>query len=427
MQLRRRSAWGRALGAHLIRAGHPGSRRGPAARLAYTPAGMATTRDYYEILGLERSASDEEIKRSFRKLAQQWHPDVSTDADADARFKEINEAYQVLSDPQRRQSYDMFGRAGVGGTGAEGYGPFGGFQGFGDIFDAFFGGQAAGGTARRARRPAGADLRYDLTLTFDEAIHGAEKDLSFTALDRCATCDGSGAEAGSCAVRLPAVRRQRRGARGALHAAGPDGQRHRLRSLPGHRPDRGEALPGLSRRRAHGAQAHAARDRAGRHRRRPPDPPHRGRGGGAPGRHARQPLRRHARRGAPAPQARRHRAVPRAAPLDDPGGPRRPGAHRHAGRGGAAGHQARHPAGHGDPPPRQGRAAPAAPRRARRPPRARRRRRAHAPLRPAARAARAARCRERRDEPGRRLAAGGVPRTRKGKRSLGERIKDAIN
>ena len=148
-------------------------RHGSRAHLPYTPAGMATTRDYYEILDLPRSASDEEIKRSFRKLAQQWHPDVSTDADADARFKEINEAYEVLSDPQRRQAYDMYGRAGVGGTGAGSYGPFGGFQGFGDIFDAFFGGAAPGGTARRARRPAGADLRYDLGLTFEEAINGS--------------------------------------------------------------------------------------------------------------------------------------------------------------------------------------------------------------------------------------------------------------
>ncbi len=163
---------------------------------------MATTRDYYETLGLERGASDEEIKRSFRKLAQQWHPDVNTDPDADGRFKELNEAYQVLSDPGRRQQYDMFGRAGVGGTGAEGYGPFGGFQGFGDIFDAFFSG-AAGGGARRARRPAGADLRYDLQLTFDEAIHGTEKELSFNSLDTCATCGGTGAEQGSEPIACP--------------------------------------------------------------------------------------------------------------------------------------------------------------------------------------------------------------------------------
>jgi molecular chaperone DnaJ len=159
---------------------------------------MATTRDYYEILEVQRGASDEEIKRSFRKLAQLWHPDVNTDPDADARFKEINEAYQVLSDPQRRQAFDTFGRAGLGGTGAgaEGSSPFGGFEGFGDIFDAFFGGAAQGG-ARRTQRPSGADLRYDLQLTFDEAIHGAEKELTFNALDVCETCDGDGAEGGS--------------------------------------------------------------------------------------------------------------------------------------------------------------------------------------------------------------------------------------
>jgi molecular chaperone DnaJ len=164
---------------------------------------MATTRDYYDILGLERGASDEEVKRAFRRLAQQWHPDVSTDPEADARFKELNEAYQVLSDPRRRQAYDLFGRAGVGGTGAEGYGPFGGFQGFGDIFDAFFGGTAPGGTTRRARRPAGADLRYDLELTFEEAIRGTEKELTFTALDGCRTCGGSGAREGTAARTCP--------------------------------------------------------------------------------------------------------------------------------------------------------------------------------------------------------------------------------
>jgi molecular chaperone DnaJ len=160
---------------------------------------MVTTRDYYEMLGLSRTASDEDIKRSFRRLAQQWHPDVSTDPDADARFKEINEAYQVLSDPQRRQAYDLFGRAGVDGLGAEGGAPFGGF---GDIFDAFFGGAAAGG-ARRSRRPSGADLRYDLQLTFDEAIRGAEKELSFRAFDVCQTCQGSGAEEGTQPVVCP--------------------------------------------------------------------------------------------------------------------------------------------------------------------------------------------------------------------------------
>ena len=136
---------------------------------------MATTeRDYYEVLGVERGADDAEIKRAFRKLAQQWHPDVNTGAEAQERFKEINEAYQVLSDPQRRQAYDMFGRAGVSGAGADaGFGA--GFGGFSDIFDAFFGG-SMGGTARRARPQTGSDLRYDLRITFDEAVLGTEKE-----------------------------------------------------------------------------------------------------------------------------------------------------------------------------------------------------------------------------------------------------------
>src|SRR5487761_2589162 len=99
---------------------------------------MATERDYYTILGVPRTASDADVKRAFRKLAQQWHPDVNRDSGADERFKQINEAYQVLSDPQRRQAYDMFGRAGVGAQ-DPGASPFGGF---GDIFDAFFGGAA---------------------------------------------------------------------------------------------------------------------------------------------------------------------------------------------------------------------------------------------------------------------------------------------
>jgi molecular chaperone DnaJ len=163
---------------------------------------MASTRDYYDILGVPRGASDEDLKRAFRKLAQQWHPDVSTDPGADERFKEINEAYQVLSDPQRRQAYDTFGHAGVGG-GAEGFGPFGGFSGFGDIFDAFFGGAATGSQQRRSRAVTGADLRYDLQLTFEEAIKGTTKDVTFTALGTCETCGGSGAEPGSSPVTCP--------------------------------------------------------------------------------------------------------------------------------------------------------------------------------------------------------------------------------
>jgi molecular chaperone DnaJ len=155
---------------------------------------MAQTRDYYEVLGVGRTASEDEIKRAFRRLAQQWHPDVSTEPGADARFKEIAEAYRVLSDPQQRQAYDMFGRAGVN-AGASGYDPFAGFSGFGDIFDAFFGGAAAGG--RRVRTPSGADLRYDLRLTFAEAITGAEKEIEFTSLARCERCAGSGAEPGT--------------------------------------------------------------------------------------------------------------------------------------------------------------------------------------------------------------------------------------
>lgn len=153
---------------------------------------MVTERDYYEVLGVPRTASDAEIKRAFRRLAQQWHPDVNADAMAQERFKEINEAYQVLSDPQRRQSYDMFGRAGVGAD----YGFPGGFGGFGDIFDAFFGAAAQPGV-RRGRPMAGADLRYDLTITFEEAITGTEKEIEFPVLDRCATCEGTGAKEGT--------------------------------------------------------------------------------------------------------------------------------------------------------------------------------------------------------------------------------------
>ena len=167
---------------------------------------MATTeRDYYQVLGIERSASDADIKRAFRKLAQQWHPDVNTDPAAQERFKEINEAYQVLSDTDRRGRYDRFGRAGVdGAAGGAGGAGFEGFGGFGDIFDAFFGGGAAANSARRGRPQSGADLRYDLRITFEEAVKGTEKEIEFRVLQACQSCHGSGAKDGSQPIACPA-------------------------------------------------------------------------------------------------------------------------------------------------------------------------------------------------------------------------------
>jgi molecular chaperone DnaJ len=164
---------------------------------------VATTeRDFYVILGVERTASDAQIKSAFRKLAQQWHPDVNTDPAAQQRFKEINEAYQVLSDPDRRSRYDTFGRAGVEGGAAGGPG-FEGFGGFSDIFDAFFGGGAASASSRRGRPLPGADLRYDLRISFEEAVNGTEKEIEFTVLQRCETCAGNGAKPGTEPTTCP--------------------------------------------------------------------------------------------------------------------------------------------------------------------------------------------------------------------------------
>jgi len=156
---------------------------------------MATELDYYTILGVERSATDADIKKAFRKLAQQWHPYVNTDPAAPARFKSLNEAYQVLSDPQRRQTYDTFGRAGLGGDGGLGFDPSA-FGSFSDIFDAFFGG-TMGGAARRGHPMAGSDLRYDLRITFEEAVRGTDKEIEFPVYGRCDTCGGNGAAPGT--------------------------------------------------------------------------------------------------------------------------------------------------------------------------------------------------------------------------------------
>jgi molecular chaperone DnaJ len=160
---------------------------------------MADKRDYYDILGVPRGASADELKSAYRKLAKQYHPDVNREPGADEKFKELNEAYAILSDAEKRAAYDRYGHAGVnGGAGAPD------FSGFGveDIFETFFGGfgGAAGRTTRRAPR-RGADLRYDLTITFEESLAGVEREIEITRNEVCETCRGSGAEPGTAPVR----------------------------------------------------------------------------------------------------------------------------------------------------------------------------------------------------------------------------------
>ena len=161
---------------------------------------MANKRDYYEVLGVPRGASKDQIKRAYRKLARRYHPDVSEEDGADEKFKEISEAYEVLSDDQKRAAYDRFGHAGVSGSGA-GFDDMG-FGGVADIFEEFFGG--FGSSRRRRRGPRrGADLRYDLTITFEEAVFGAEKEIEIRRPEICPTCNGSGAEPGSHPEQCP--------------------------------------------------------------------------------------------------------------------------------------------------------------------------------------------------------------------------------
>ncbi|MBQ7515735.1 MAG: molecular chaperone DnaJ [Schwartzia sp.] len=167
---------------------------------------MSDKRDYYEVLGVEKGASDADIKKAFKKLARKYHPDLNRDdpKTAEEKFKEVNEAYSVLSDPQKRQQYDQFGHAAFegpgGGGGAGGFSGFGGFGGFGgggfdDIFDAFFGG--GGSRGRRQGPERGSDLRYDLEIAFEEAAFGKEAELTVPRTEECTTCHGSGAAAGT--------------------------------------------------------------------------------------------------------------------------------------------------------------------------------------------------------------------------------------
>ncbi len=155
-------------------------------------------RDYYEVLGVSRGADEREIKGAFRRLARQYHPDVSSEAGAEDKFKEINEAYEVLSDEDKRARYDRFGHAGVNGAGgfSGGMGGFG-FDDFGDIFEVFNSAFGGSGASRRRSATRGRDRRVDVTIDFVEAVFGVEKEVELQRLETCDSCDGVGAAEGS--------------------------------------------------------------------------------------------------------------------------------------------------------------------------------------------------------------------------------------
>lgn len=158
-------------------------------------------RDYYEILGVARNADKEEIKRAYRRLARKYHPDVNKEPGAEERFKEINRAYEVLSEPETRARYDRFGEAGVSGAAAAGFQDFGDVGSFADIFESFFSGFGGMGTQTSGRRRSGPvrgeDLRYDLKLEFREAVFGGEKEIRINHLETCEVCSGTGAKPGT--------------------------------------------------------------------------------------------------------------------------------------------------------------------------------------------------------------------------------------
>ena len=165
---------------------------------------MADKRDYYEVLGVSKDASADEIKRAYRKLAKMYHPDMHPgDSEAEEKFKEANEAYEVLSDEDKRDKYDRYGHAAFdpASGGGSGFGGFGGFDGsfdFGDIFSSIFGGGRGGSGARRANMPEdGDDLLARVTISFEEAAVGCKKEISFARVETCPDCGGSGAEKGT--------------------------------------------------------------------------------------------------------------------------------------------------------------------------------------------------------------------------------------
>src|SRR3954452_13170961 len=162
---------------------------------------MATTkRDYYEVLSVGREASGDEIRRAYRKLALQFHPDRNPDDGAVERFKEIQEAYEVLSDQDKRSQYDRFGHVGDG-MGAAGFGGFGKGFGIEDLFESFFGATVGGGRRQRVQRGAG--LRVDVQVKFEEAVFGIDKDITLTKMETCTHCNGKRVEPGSTPIPCP--------------------------------------------------------------------------------------------------------------------------------------------------------------------------------------------------------------------------------
>lgn len=169
---------------------------------------MADKRDYYEVLGVDKSASDDEIKKAYRKKAKEFHPDLHPgDKEAEDKFKEANEAYEVLSDPDKKSKYDRFGHAGVDPNYGAG-GPGGGFGGMdfdlGDIFGSFFGGGFGGGRQANPNAPRrGSDTQARVTLSFEEAAKGCKKKVEFTRIELCPECHGSGAASGTSPETCP--------------------------------------------------------------------------------------------------------------------------------------------------------------------------------------------------------------------------------
>lgn len=174
---------------------------------------MANKRDYYEVLGVSKTATDEELKKAYRKLAKQYHPDANPNnkEEAEAKFKEVNEAYENLSDPQKRRMYDQFGHDGPQGFGGGGQGGYysystSGFDGFdmgdiGDIFSSIFGGGFGGRTSRQSNGPRkGADIKHNIEITFEESFLGANKEITISRNEECNTCHGTGAKPGTNTV-----------------------------------------------------------------------------------------------------------------------------------------------------------------------------------------------------------------------------------